>query len=96
MLMLFEDTNSERESQMSTHVLVIECLLKTRGPGQLGDPATQSLFHFALGKKGQSCGGLIDVLEQTDSAHSIGGPERPDADQFGLADGGPHDTTADL
>lgn len=48
MLMLFEDINSERKSLMSTHVSGIQYLLKLRGPGQLGDPATRSLFHFAF------------------------------------------------
>lgn len=48
MVMLFEDINSERKSLMSTHVSGIQYLLKLRGPGQLGDPATRSLFHFAF------------------------------------------------
>lgn len=48
MLMLFEDIKSERKSLMSTHVSGIQYLLKLRGPGQLGDPATRSLFHFAF------------------------------------------------
>lgn len=48
MLMLFEDINSERTSLMSMHVSGIQYLLKLRGAGQLGDPATRSLFHFAF------------------------------------------------
>jgi len=48
MLMLFEDINSERKSLMSTHVSGIQYLLKLRGVGQLADPATRSLFHFAF------------------------------------------------
>lgn len=48
LLMLFEDINSERNSLMSVHLSGIQYLLKLRGAGQLGDPATRSLFHFAF------------------------------------------------
>lgn len=48
MLMLFEDINSERQSLMNIHVSGIQHLLKLHGSGQLGDPATRSLFHFAF------------------------------------------------
>ncbi|KAJ5113180.1 hypothetical protein N7456_001714 [Penicillium angulare] len=63
MLMLFEDINGERNSLMSTHVSGIQYLLKIRGPGQLADPATRSLFHFAFTQMLIQFVGLKDPLQ---------------------------------
>ncbi|KAJ5281745.1 hypothetical protein N7478_007117 [Penicillium angulare] len=48
MLMRFEDINGELNSLMSTRVSGTQYLLKIRGPGQLADPATRSLFRLAF------------------------------------------------
>lgn len=63
MLMLFEDINSERNSLMSIHISGIQYLLKLRGPAQLVDPATRSLFHFAFTQMVIQFMGLKDPMQ---------------------------------
>lgn len=63
MLMLFEDINSERNSLMSVHISGIQYLLKLRGPAQLVDPATRSLFHFAFTQMIIQFMGLKDPMQ---------------------------------
>jgi hypothetical protein len=97
MLMLFEDINSERKSLMSTHVSGIQHLLKLRGPGQLGDPATRSLFHFAFTQMVRVFSPIHKGPQLTSNvAYPIYRAERSHAHRSGLAVGGVNHPTPDL